>query len=427
MIIGLSSDADSIAVAFSCLAKWQLPFVYRAIFIDAQEWIFIIDEDMTWRIEHAVIQGEIDNTIPGKTRGRIWLIHQSAPIELDLLGNCRRDLAGTTLRFRNPNPDYTLKSPDLSNPQTGSVGDMTASRKLQVYQSDSDTGPTCWKNHLSLEWFDHVNGRVFIESPLFSLEISEREWSLSQQDEEIQVRRNLESMRDFMQVFLQREENTDLWSQENADEFAWEKRFRESDRLSDAFQELLEKYLDDPNCQQKIAYAMGWSEQLGDRIDAEKSESDADWERELLMEEFSDMENLDTWQKPGWDSDDHESITHPLQQKAQDCACQAMELLGEKMDGQGPEARLCSLLMLIAAKLAGALHGIDDTEEHEPGFVLAMLKRCLYWQNDAISACSEILARCDDPEEERFLLQIRQSIFETREEITEMRREFKQN
>lgn len=386
---------------------------------------------MAWRIDQAIVRGEIDNTTPGQTLGRIWLIHQAEPLELMLNGNCWRDLAGTVLRFRNPTPDHSLAAPDLSNPQRGMVGDMTASRKLRVYQMDSREPSSTWCNHLSLEWFDSVNGRVLIETPLFELELSDRHWTMSIAEEEQQLRKNLEVMREFMQVFLQREENIDLWSQENADEFAWEKRFRESDRLSDAFQELMEKYVDDPDCQQKISYAMGWNDTVVDSNQQEESATDVEWERELLLDELIEEQETDNWQPKDWeklwDLEDEEFWVHPLQQKAQDCATLAMEHLGEKMDGPGVEGRLCSLLMMIAAKLAGTLNGSRDADEQEPGFVLAMLKRCLYWQNDAISACAELEARCNDPDEEKLLQQIRQSIFEIREEITELRREFKQN
>lgn len=386
---------------------------------------------MAWRIDQAIVRGEIDNTAPGQTLGRIWLIHQVQPLELNLMGNCWRDLAGTVLSFRNPCPDFSLAPPELSRPQVGSVGDMTASRKLRVYREDSDTGESTWRNHLSLEWFDNVNGRVLIETPLFDLVISDRHWSMSTDEEEQQKLRNLEVMREFMQVFLQREENSHLWSQENADEFAWEKRFRESDRLSDAFQELMEKYVDDSECQQKISYAMGWSDSFADRSLHQESSTDIEWERELLLDEIIEEEDTANWQQKDWeklwDGEEEEFWVHPLQQKAQDCAAFAMEHFGEKMDRPGAEARLCSLLMMISAKLAGTLNGIRNIDAQEPGFVLAMLKRCLYWQNDAISACMELEARCTEPEEDKLLLQIRLSIFDIREEITELRREFKQN
>ena len=109
---------------------------------------------MAWRIDNAVIRGEIDNTVPGRTNGRIWLIHQEEPLILNLEGDCWRDLAGSLLTFVNPSPDHDLGPPELANPQTGQVGDMTASRKCRVFTDEPDQRDFTWKNMLSLEWFD---------------------------------------------------------------------------------------------------------------------------------------------------------------------------------------------------------------------------------------------------------------------------------
>ena len=59
---------------------------------------------MAWRIDEAVIRGEIDNTVEGRTTGRIWLAGRDEPLILTLVGDCWRDLAGTRLRFENPCP-----------------------------------------------------------------------------------------------------------------------------------------------------------------------------------------------------------------------------------------------------------------------------------------------------------------------------------
>ena len=81
---------------------------------------------MAWRIEQAVVRGEIDNTVEGLTTGRIWLAGCEAPLELKLEGDCWRDLAGTRLEFVNPNPEPCAETCGLAVNQTGVVGDMTA-------------------------------------------------------------------------------------------------------------------------------------------------------------------------------------------------------------------------------------------------------------------------------------------------------------
>jgi hypothetical protein len=99
----------------------------------------------------------------------------------------------------------------------------------------------------------------------------------------------------------------------------------------------------------------------------------------------------------------------------------------DRIESNGPESRLCAQLMQIAAKLAGALNFSGESFEQEPGYILALLKRCLHWQNDAISTCHELISKCKDPAQEQALLAIRESIFAVRDQITEMRREYKQN
>jgi hypothetical protein len=59
--------------------------------------------------------------------------------------------------------------------------------------------------------------------------------------------------------------------------------------------------------------------------------------------------------------------------------------------------------------------------------VLAMLKRCLGWQNDALSACSALIAAADDVDHTRALEALRDSLFEIREEIMHLRKMLKGN
>lgn len=385
---------------------------------------------MAWRIENAIVRGEIDNTSPGRTVGRLWLIHQEQPLELDLVGDCWRDLAGAVLTFQNPCPDYSLEAPGLASPQSGVVGDMTASRKGKVHHTELHSVGFTWQNHLSLEWFDVVNGRVLVETPLFDLQISERQWEQTNQEEERQKSANLEAMRGFIHVFLQRGANLDLWTEENADEFAWEKRFRESDRLTEAFQELVEKYADDPASQQKLSYAMGWDRMLGEEQDSDvltlESDDTQDFDEDSDDPSEEEWADIETWED-FLEEEFGDYVVHPLQLKAHDVATAAVELLGDNIESNGPESRLCAQLMQIAAKLAGALNFSGESFDQEPGYILALLKRCLHWQNDAISTCHELLSGCKDPEQEQALLAIRESIFAVRDQITEMRREYKQN
>jgi hypothetical protein len=74
------------------------------------------------------------------------------------------------------------------------------------------------------------------------------------------------------------------------------------------------------------------------------------------------------------------------------------------------------------------LHSDDDDDyEPEAGFVLAVLKRCLNWINEAVGACGELLAAAEDADGRAALESIRAEIFAIRDGITELRRELKKS
>jgi hypothetical protein len=77
--------------------------------------------------------------------------------------------------------------------------------------------------------------------------------------------------------------------------------------------------------------------------------------------------------------------------------------------------------------LAGALNFRTEIFEQESGYVLAILKRCLSYHNEALADCIELIRTCDSEEKQQSLNAIRDSIFEVRDQITELRRELKQN
>jgi hypothetical protein len=163
---------------------------------------------MAWRIDKQVIRGDIDNRRKDRVTGRIWLAGHEKPVELDLTGNPWADLAGHTLRFRNPQPKPGLRD-GFATRQEGVVGDITVSRKVKVPDCSEEEFIECykqrrpfpwhWANSLYLEWFSQANGRVVIESGSYELEIdAEAAWSMDDEEERAQRFRNAEALTDFM-------------------------------------------------------------------------------------------------------------------------------------------------------------------------------------------------------------------------------------
>ncbi len=400
---------------------------------------------MAWRLDEAIEHGMIDNTVEGTTTGKIWLAGRDEPLILSLNGDCWRDLAGTILEFENPNPKVCSEANSLDTEQTGIVGDITASQKARVpqipeeqiteYYRQNREIPCEWKNILYLEWFSEINGRVLVEAPDYRMRISEHAWEMDQDLEEAQKLANMNSMRDFLAQMIQRSESDDApdtakskTQRSELNEFEWEERLKESDRLTDAYQEVLEKYIDDPDAERKEAFVMGWDGLLGAMADREESD---DFDDEDFDEEDGDWNNVtgdEDFYHDGRSRDDDElDYTHPLQFHAQQISLRAFEILGSDSErDQGPSYELTSSLLRISTKLAGVLNDRSSGYQPEAGFVLAVLKRCLNWINEAVGACQQLIEDEKNLDQIAALEQLRADIFSIRDGILEIRRSLKQ-
>ncbi|MFD0893255.1 hypothetical protein KBB96_17680 [Luteolibacter ambystomatis] len=389
---------------------------------------------MAFRIDDAIVRGEIDNTVEGRTTGHLWLAGRAEPVTLDLDGDCWRDLAGSRLVFENPEPKPDAATGQLAAEQTGVTGDITASRKARVstvseeqihaMHAAGQEIPYEWKHLLYLEWFSPANGRVLIESSSFHLTISTPSWAMDEDAEQAQQLANLHAMRDFMAGIIRRRNGSQPAAEQDADEldeYEWEERLKESDRLADAYQEVLEKYMDDEDAERKEAFVMGWDGLL-DAL-AERDENDIPG----LTDDGGFSSSSWTPDDGGEGPEDREDDRHPLQAMAYEVALRSVDLVSR--DG-GPDTAahcLVSNLLQVSAKLAGALNGCGSGYEPEAGFVLAVLKRCLNWLNEAMAACQALLDQETDPDQAQALTRLRQSVFEIRDGIVALRRELKQS
>lgn len=400
---------------------------------------------MAWRLDEAVEHGLIDNTVEGTTTGKIWLAGRDEPLILSLNGDCWRDLAGTVLEFENPKPQVCAEANSLDTEQNGIVGDITASQKARVpqiseeqiteYYRQNREIPCEWKNILYLEWFSEINGRVLIEAPDYRMRISDHVWEMDQDLEEAQKLANMNSMRDFLAQMIRRSESDDATEtpkpknqRTELNEYEWEERLKESDRLTDAYQEVLEKYIDDPDAERKEAFVMGWDGLLGAMADREECD---DFDDEDFDEEDGDWNSVtgdDDFYHDGLSRDDDElDQTHPLQVHAQQISLRAFEILGSDCENDvGPCYDLTSSLLRISTKLAGVLNDRSSGYQHEAGFVLAVLKRCLNWINEAVGACQQLIEDEKNLDQIAALEQLRADIFSIRDGILEIRRSLKQ-
>jgi hypothetical protein len=113
---------------------------------------------MAWRPHEQMIEGELDNSVLGKVTGWLRFVGLKEVVKLDLVGDFHRDIRGTKVRLRNPNPSDQGRDggrpylESFSCVQTGEVGDMTAGLPPQDYVA-----------YPYFEWYSEPNGRVVLE------------------------------------------------------------------------------------------------------------------------------------------------------------------------------------------------------------------------------------------------------------------------
>jgi hypothetical protein len=169
----------------------------------------IFNFTMAFRIHDSVVRGEIDNRSRGVVLGKVWLEGRNLPVMLELQGNAWPDLAGCLLTFTNPEkriPHQHLDS--LDSVQRGSIGDLTASRKVRVFDVPLENAlemirrkekpPEHMANCLYLEWFSEANGRVVIESADYELTISAPEWRMTPEEDAARSEQAAAGMTEFM-------------------------------------------------------------------------------------------------------------------------------------------------------------------------------------------------------------------------------------
>lgn len=226
---------------------------------------------LAWRIHDSVVRGEVDNRRKGVVRGRLWLHGRAEPLVLDLRGNAHPDLAGCLLTFENPLP--TAAHPHLDHlhaDQGGTIGDLTASRKVRVFDipfeeayamlKRGEKPPEHLANCLYLEWYSARNGRVVVESSDYRLTISAPEWRLTEEEERRRTEDSAAGFAGFLGKISDALEQVRTETPEDRpmDEFEWERAFRESDTLTSKAMELQEKYGDRPDFEEILAREMGW-------------------------------------------------------------------------------------------------------------------------------------------------------------------------
>ena len=395
---------------------------------------------MAFRIHDSVVCGEIDNRVKGVVRGKIWVEGRPDPILLELQGNAYPDLAGCLLRFTNPHERISHQHLDSLRPiQSGVVGDITASRKVRVFDvpleeawamlKRKEKPPEHMANSLYLEWFSEANGRVVVESADYDLVISAPEWRLTPEEDAARAEQTAAGMADFMTKLTDAIEKQQVGrkdSEQEWDEHDYEKFMKESDARTDKYMELLDKYGDSDEAEEIIAKEMGWD----NKDDEAGDESFSITEINAICEAAANepppepdphREGID------WIRTDDGDLHHPLQYRCFKNCVKFMNQVKESglEDADDPDlVQFISEFQKTGAKLAGALDPIAQGEEiYDAAFTIAYLKRGLDCLHKSQAGLEALAPKQLAPES--MIVEARKELFEIREEILRLMNELR--
>jgi hypothetical protein len=111
---------------------------------------------MTWRPTRYLLEGELDNTRPGRVTG--WLRFAGLPelVQVDLQGDFLTDIRGTRVvlvgRYRGTPEEARRYMDGFALRQTGQTDHMTAGQ-----------APVEWSDYPYFEWVSEVNERVVLD------------------------------------------------------------------------------------------------------------------------------------------------------------------------------------------------------------------------------------------------------------------------
>jgi hypothetical protein len=397
---------------------------------------------MAFRIHDSVVRGEIDNRVKGIVRGRIWVDGRAEPVVLDLKGNAWPDLAGCLLKFTNPQKRVPHAHLDSLDPlQRGSIGDLTASRKVRVFDIPLEEAlerirrkekpPEHMANCLYLEWFSEANGRVVIESADYELTISAPEWRLTPEEDAERAKQAAAGMADFMGKLteaIEQHQKGQKDPEEAWDEHDYEKFLKESDARTDKYMELLDKYGDSDEAEAKIAREMGWEREL--------TEEEAEEEQHRIEEMNAACEAALNEREPepdphregiDWIRTEDGDLCHPLQHRCFESAIKywkQTDELGLDKTGDKDLEQFIFEFQTTGAKLAGALGGIARGAGFaDESFTVACLKRALDHLHKSQAGLEGVAAKKLLPE--ALIAQARKELFEIREGILRLMDEFR--
>lgn len=182
------------------------------------------------------------------------------------------------------------------------------------------------------------------------------------------------------QPFGNEEENEpEIWN-----EHRWEEFFRESDKRTEKYSQLLDKYMDHPDRDKIIAEEMGWTHLIDDIDDDLET-----WMDEFIIDEYEEGEE---WKRlTGYEPTDFDNFKNlPLYQKAFEFTVDSMNMVDEHLADVNDKSlnAFARTVTVPAAKIAGGFG--FGFEMDSLGGNIANCKRGLNAANRMLDALYEI-------------------------------------
>jgi hypothetical protein len=272
---------------------------------------------------------------------------------------------------------------------------------------------------------------MVVESADYTLKISEPLWRLTPEEDAERARQAAAGMDNFMQRLTDAIDRQKRGQKDPAaewDEHDYEKFLKESDARTDKYMELLDKYGDSDEAEEKIAREMGWLRELTPEEAEEEARRIEEMNRacqEALNEPPPEpdphREGID------WIRTEDGTIAHPLQHRCSESAMKFWNLAEkhdmDKLDDEDLNQFVFEF-QTTGAKLAGALNGIaQDRGGPDAGFTVAYLKRALNHLHKAQAGLEAVAPKKLLPV--RTVTAARKEMFEIREGILKLMDEFR--
>ncbi len=207
------------------------------------------------------------------------------------------------------------------------------------------------------------------------------------------------------------------------DEHDYEKFLKESDARTDKYIELLEKYGDSDEAEEKITKEMGWARELTPEEAEEERQRIEEMNRiceealnEPPPEPYPHREGID------WIRTEDGDIAHPLQHRCSESALKYWKLCDELGLEKCEDKDLADFIFefqTTGAKLAGALNGIAEERGFaDDAFTVACLKRALSHLHKSQAGLEAVAVKKLLPE--KTIMAARNELFEIREGILKL-------